>query len=490
VDRVQRIYFSDFFGVSRETIEAEGLFDISLLNDLPLFIDPFLIFCSENIDYQELHNEIIKYMVYLRGYSNKHPIPEKGMLEALYRFPEVKQNYLGFCENGNSGSGLGHDFAMALHAGLKDIFVDFGEENITRSPHLEKLCLIKERVGKDNISDFATNLIKHYFLELTQEFARKHIKPSFCKVFENIPRVIFDYDVGVWRRGTYYLPCYNDDYVLLTPSDILVRAETWINKGDLYRRVPYLGVSLPDDVLRYQVNEYFASFLSKKPTREEKANASQQTVTKFPQLIDYYIKEKENDEEGAMTGSINEVGSVRQVFIEQLQNLINQLKEQTSFYETPLNSYAEAIQRIQHLKHVIENCDGYRWFYNGDEPIRRESDLHIMYKLTCYDAISDVNSEVNNGRGPVDFKLSRGRKDSTLVEFKLTRTLKKNLEKQVDVYKDANNTDKAIKVILFFSEDEEKKTTTILNELGLYGKPGIITIDARSDNKPSASKAV
>jgi len=54
---------------------------------------------------------------------------------------------------------------------------------------------------------------------------------------------------------------------------------------------------------------------------------------------------------------------------------------------------------------------------------------------------------------------------------------------------DANNTDKAIKVILYFSEEEYKKTQGILNELGLTGKPGIVLIDARSDNKPSASKA-
>lgn len=487
---MQRIYFSDLFGVSKDIVEAEGFFNISLLNDLPLFIDPFLIFCSENAEYQELHIEIIKYMVFLRDYSIQHPIPSKEMLESLYRFPEVKQNYLGFCEDGNSGSGLGNDFAMALHTGLKEIFADFGEEKITKSPHLEKLCLIKERVGKDNISDFATNLIKHYLLQLTQDFTKKYIDPSLCKVFENIPRVIFDYDIGVWKRGTYYLPCFNDNYVLLTPSDMLVRAETWINKGDLYRNVPYLGTSLPDAVLRYQVNEYFHGFLSKKPTRQEKATAAQRTVVQFPQLIDYYIREKEDNEEGAMRESVHEVGSVRQVFVEQLQSLVHQLKTQTDFYKIPLNSYQEALERVRYLKHVIENCDGYRWFYDGDEPIRRESDLHIMYKLVCYDTISDVNSEVNNGRGPVDFKFSRGRKDSTLVEFKLTRTLKKNLEKQVEVYRDANNTDKAIKAILFFTEEEEKKTISILNELGLSGKPGIVTIDARRDNKPAASKAV
>jgi hypothetical protein len=28
------IYFSDFFGISRETMQAYGVFDVSLINDL------------------------------------------------------------------------------------------------------------------------------------------------------------------------------------------------------------------------------------------------------------------------------------------------------------------------------------------------------------------------------------------------------------------------------------------------------------------------
>lgn len=68
------------------------------------------------------------------------------------------------------------------------------------------------------------------------------------------------------------------------------------------------------------------------------------------------------------------------------------------------------------------------------------------------------------------------------------RTLKKNLLKQVDVYKDANNTDKAIIVIVFYTDDEKEKLDDILDDLGLTNKPGIVTIDARP-NKIQASKA-
>lgn len=486
---MQRIYFSDFFESSSDLVESEGFFNISLINDLPLFIDPFLIFCSEKEEYQNLHHEIIRYMKYLRETSIKNPSPDKGMLKAWYRFPEVKQTYLGFCENGNSGRGLGNDFAIALHMGLNDIFSNFGDELITRSPHLEKLCLIKDKVGKDNISDFVTNLIKKHLLEITQDFAKRNIDPKFCRIFRGIQKVEFDYSCCTWKTGDYYLPEYNNDFVLLTPIDLLVRSETWINKKDFFKQIPNLGISLDDEALRFQVNNYFVSLLTEKPTKEDRIKAAQKTAEAYPILIDHYIKQKEDDEENAVAEGIVEVNAVHQVFIDQLQELVDKLHTQTGFYKTPMTSFSEAMERVDHLKHVIEDLDGYRLFYDGETPIRRESDLHVLYKLACYDTFSDVNSEVNNGRGPVDFKVSTKRKDSTLVEFKLARTLKKNLEKQVEVYKNANRTDKAIKVIMFFTDEEYQKILKILNELGLTGKPGIVLIDARSDNKPSASKS-
>ena len=38
------IYFSDFFNIDPEIIDSYGAMDISLINDLPLVIDPFIIF--------------------------------------------------------------------------------------------------------------------------------------------------------------------------------------------------------------------------------------------------------------------------------------------------------------------------------------------------------------------------------------------------------------------------------------------------------------
>lgn len=81
--------------------------------------------------------------------------------------------------------------------------------------------------------------------------------------------------------------------------------------------------------------------------------------------------------------------------------------------------------------------DGYRLFYLNGKPIKKENDLQIMYRLVWFASEYDVNREVNNGRGPADFKISIGSKDSTIVEFKLASNskIRKNLENQVEIYK-------------------------------------------------------
>lgn len=146
---------------------------------------------------------------------------------------------------------------------------------------------------------------------------------------------------------------------------------------------------------------------------------------------------------------------------------------------------------MKYLKNVIEDMDGYKIFYIKGQPLKREEDFQILYKLTWFASKSDINAEVNNGRGPVDFKASIGSKDQTLIEFKLASNskLKQNLENQVEVYKKANRSAKAIKVILYFSESQLNKVNKILKELELSTEEAIILIDARNDNKQSEFNA-
>ena len=55
-----KILFSDVFEVDPAAVEAHGAFNVALVADLPLFIDPFLIFNSPDPTYQELHERIVQ----------------------------------------------------------------------------------------------------------------------------------------------------------------------------------------------------------------------------------------------------------------------------------------------------------------------------------------------------------------------------------------------------------------------------------------------
>lgn len=485
-----KIYFSDIFDVSPEILSDYGAFNVSPIVDLPLFVDPFLLFTSTKPEYQVLHEEIIKYLRYLRDLSIQGT-SDAGILKDLYCFKEVHQNCLGFCLSGNKGAGLGQKFALALNQNLNNLFREFGNEQVTKGSHLEKLTLIRAGVGRDNISDFTTNLIKGFLLRYTEAFAKQHIDKRLCKTIK-VPRVDFNYEVGVWIDGDFTLPWLDDDYILLTPEDILTKDDTWINKEDLRKDFPRIREAISNDALRGQVNRYLQDTLPRNHSQKEFNEAVEKVLLKFPALIDYYIRNKEDRGDEAVLRSRSLVENTEEVFVNNLSLLAGILQQHTGFYIHQETTLQETKRKIDFLKHVIEDQDGYRLFYdNRGNKIEREKDLQIAFKLVWEGSTSSADAEVNNGRGPVDFKISRGSLDSTLVEFKLASNSKieNNLQKQVEIYEAANRTTQSYKVILFFTKSDEAKIRRLIRKLKIPTDAGIILIDARRDNKPSASKA-
>lgn len=486
-------FFSDYFAIDPDELDKYGAFNVSIINDLPLFIDPFLLFNSDRQEYRDLHDGIIRYLVFLRDRANSGPVGD-DLLRLWYCFPEVRQNWLGFSLMGNGGSGLGLDFARALHSNLHRLFPDFGVERITAGSHIEKVCLIRGGIGRDNISDFTTNLINDHLCLYTECFARTHIDPSLRRRVA-VNKTRFNYGTEAWERAQYDLPWMDGDYVLLTPKDMLTRDENWINRGDLVRGFEQIPLAMPDAQLRAQVSNYFGKVLVKhrdrEPSQAERASAAADTILQFPALLDYYIKLKEDSGDEAADISSEKVLSTEIVYVRQLRALQDLLQAGTPFYRIGRGTYEEAHARLAFLKDVIETKGGHRIFYQGDVPIGSEKDLQILYRLVWFGTPSDVGAEANDGRGPVDYKISRGAGDKTLVEMKLAKNtgLERNLEKQLPIYQAASDAKSGIKVIVFFTEVEERRAKGILDRLGILDHRDVVLIDARSDNKPSGSKA-
>jgi hypothetical protein len=303
---------------------------------------------------------MIRYLRFLRDKAVADAVAP-GLLEAWFTFCEVKQNWFGFSRVGNGGTGLGKEFAEALDRNLRTVFTSFGDETVTGS-HLEQLCLIKDGVGRDNISDFATTLIKEFLLEYTQTFAREHVHPSKRQVFV-VEKVRFNYETEIWQRGRYELPAFGRDFVLLTPKDLLTKENIWINRTELLNRLDEIGQALPDPVLRDQINNYlYQQLLKEEPMQEEITEARQATIERFPILIEEYIRLKEEDGDKAESVSHERVREAERQFIEEVKALRRLLAEQSAFYGTKETTLDEARARVMFLKDVVENKDGYRFF--------------------------------------------------------------------------------------------------------------------------------
>lgn len=100
-----KLLFSDYFEIDEYKIEKFGALNICLSSDLPMFIDPFLLFASEKPEYKLLHKKVVNHLIILKNYATENE--GRNIDINLFRFPEIKQNWLGLAEYGNGGKGLG-----------------------------------------------------------------------------------------------------------------------------------------------------------------------------------------------------------------------------------------------------------------------------------------------------------------------------------------------------------------------------------------------
>ena len=155
------MFFTEKFQVSSEILKSYGAVDISLICDVPLFVDPMLIFNSDNERYTELHNNIIHYFYFLYTKATQGLTPKE--IDAWFNFSEVPNNWLGYSLCGNKGLALGKKYANFLY---DNIAFAIDTHSISKSTHIEKVMLLYEGSGKDKISDLTVNLIKGFLWAL------------------------------------------------------------------------------------------------------------------------------------------------------------------------------------------------------------------------------------------------------------------------------------------------------------------------------------
>jgi len=373
---MDKVYFNEFFNVSEKDMEQYGAYNMSLISDTEVFVDPILLYRKENKKYYEAHQGIINYIIFLRDKSINGNVTNSE-LEQYFCFKEVKQNWFGYARYGNGGHALGMDFAKELNEILRNYLLDFGNVQKRPTSRIEQLCLFNQGRGPDNISDFTVCLVKTFLLEYTQKFSQDYLSKAKCEIY-NISRAYFNYKEQKWENKEYYLPTFKNNFVLLTPSDIIRKDESFVSYNDLVCNFDNFVSNLENEELRDRINTHFAGIIYHELSKKEQKDLVNRAVKENPEITYEYAFSKEKDINIAITENQKMIVSFKTIQLEKCKPLINSLRQKTDFYKfSDVSCKKNALQRLSILKKYLESASYKKYFFLGDKKI----DNNLLKKL-------------------------------------------------------------------------------------------------------------
>jgi hypothetical protein len=224
---------SDVFGLVIRQDQVDFVVP-HLREDLPLAVDPFLLWKSDRAEYQELHRVLLGFVEQVRAHALAGRIGAAHRLLAEVREPV--ELGLGYATGTKRGSAIG----PMLSAAIIDTFRQVPQLQDTGLDHLEILALLVPKVAEDRISDLTASVIKRWLAGFTTDRCRELGIPV-----QRYRLIGWDGDQLDWRPFEAQLP-YNPTEgspILLAPLDLLRRLP-WINYADYYKST-YSRLVLP-----------------------------------------------------------------------------------------------------------------------------------------------------------------------------------------------------------------------------------------------------
>lgn len=280
------------FGLPFGQIEVDFVVP-DLTQDLPLCIDPFLLYRSQDPELRNLHQQVIS--VFNHGIE-LFKLGKTQDLARLVQFPEVDEIGFGYSEGAIRGRGLG----QTMNGILVELLGSVGEIFDRGIRHIEELQLLSVRIGPDLVSDTVANLMKDFLVQYTQRQSELHGIPVSSGVPVNH---FFDFDSFEWSDGYFDLPRNPNSGlpVLLVPRRV-VRLLPWINYADYQRNEfrEFLKPKAPPSQRRRLEPVGEPLDLS---SRAGKATTYKPEVVRITrrnlELVDKYVERKERESAGA-----------------------------------------------------------------------------------------------------------------------------------------------------------------------------------------------
>jgi hypothetical protein len=235
--------------------------------DLPLAIDPFLLYKAKRPDLKEAHEDLLAmFAAAFEAFRSG----DEARARDLLRFPEVREIRFGYAEASVEGSGVG------------DVLSRLTVEVLRQSPallargirHVEELQLFSVGIGPDRISDAVGNVLKRFLVDYTARQAQLWGIP----VTDGIPLE------RIWDRPAQE---WVDEYVSI-PVDPITRIPILLVPRWIVRRLPW--INFPEfartDLTRFLGGRATARRVLQKP-------AAVAVTQRRVEIVNRYIDRKE-----------------------------------------------------------------------------------------------------------------------------------------------------------------------------------------------------
>lgn len=253
---------TDCYGllISQENVD----FVIPILDeDLPFYVDPFLLWKSPSQQDNSLHRLIIDVVNTL---GKLHINGDKSAIQLMIEFSECEEAGLGY-----SGSRKGQRISEDKAVEILDLYKRIPQINQYGLAHFEIIQLYIDKISKDRISDISCNIIKSFLIDYSIEQAKKIGLPledvELPSIFDSRSFKLIPEKVKLPINPETKSP------TLLIPKRWL-RKNPWINNDD-----------------------YFFDYLSKKTQTAIEHHLEKGEILQFNRnnfdIVSAYIKEKE-----------------------------------------------------------------------------------------------------------------------------------------------------------------------------------------------------
>ena len=470
---VHPVLFSKHFTLDPKNLDAAKLLDPVLNSDTKLFIDPLLIYKSQNAiikrDGRKLIKQSFDNVIGLVDTSQAEgDVAWKGAFKAL-NLDERPETGLGFGGAGTSGSSRPPQLRHDILRTAKQI-ITLGEKNPDMIP---LMGLFEKGVGPDTLSDMTTNFLLPVLCEITEEFCTAN----------SIPTRVFGAKYG--NRSLPENPYNTALPVVLVPRDLLRDLPLAADWSDVSR------VVMEVHEIRDAVNQMFGNFAQASVT--DKKKAVREISLKSVRILRLILKavagaSESYDEKADLDGYYQ----FRRILYQDPQVFSGMLKPPATMDAAGLRQ--TVLDIIEQFRKLVEDNNMWELLWNGtSHRHERASQLLFFAVATVMCAVNnvDISPETNSGGGPVDFKFSTGFHGRLVVEMKLSKgTVESGYKNQLEIYKKAAATSAGIFVVMDIGGMGYKlrKIERLRDTARAAGEPAsdIIVIDAK--RKASASK--